>query len=65
MPSRAERRTVVADLDNPDRGRFDPKRVGQPNPHDREPRPEEAPEDIEATRAELEELKRRARCKTA
>jgi hypothetical protein len=65
MPSRAERRTVATDLTDPDRGRFDPARVGRPNPLDQEPRPEVAREDIEATRAELEDLKRRARCKTA
>ena len=64
MPSRADHPTA-ADLSDPDRGRFDPARVGRPNPHDREPRPAVAPEDVEATHAELEELKRRTRRRSA
>ncbi len=47
------------------RGRFDPARFRRPNPEDREPRPEVSPEDVEATRAELDELKRRTRRRTA
>jgi hypothetical protein len=65
MPSRADRPPVAADLTDPDRGRFDPTRAGRPNPHDQEPRPEVAPEDVAATQAELEELKRRTRRKSA
>lgn len=65
MTSRADRPTVAADPSDPTRGRFDPARAGRPNPHDREPRPEVAPEDMEATRAELNELKRRTRRRSA
>jgi hypothetical protein len=65
MPSRVDRPTVAADLSDPERGRLDPARVGRPDPHDREPRPEVAPEDVAATRAELEELKRRTRRRSA
>jgi hypothetical protein len=61
MTSRADRRTVAADLSDPARGRFDPARAGRPDPRDREPRPEVTTEDVEAARAELEELKRRTR----
>lgn len=56
---------IAADLSEPYRGRFDAARVGRPNPNDKEPRPEVTLEDTEATRAELEELKRRARLATA
>jgi hypothetical protein len=65
MTSRADRPTVAADLSDPARGRLDPARVGRPDPRDREPRPKVAPEDVEATRAELTELKRRTRRKSA
>jgi hypothetical protein len=61
MTSRADRRTAVADLADPARGRFDPARGGWPDPRDREPRPEVTTEDVQATRAELEEQKRRTR----
>lgn len=62
MPSRADRPTAAAD---PNRGRFDPARVGQPNPQDQEPRPAVAPEDAEAAHAELEDLKRQTRRRSA
>lgn len=58
MTSRAKR-TVRADLSDPNRGRFDPARIGRPNPNDTEPRPVVSDEDFEATRAELDELRRR------
>ena len=58
-------RTVVVDQSDPNRGRYDPSRVGKPNPADTEPRPPISPEDIEATRAELAELRRRMTRRTA
>jgi uncharacterized DUF497 family protein len=64
MTSRADRRIVAADLSDPARGRFDQARAGRPDPRDREPRPEATPEDVEATRAELDEPKRRTRRRT-
>ena len=58
-------RTVTVDQSDPNRGRFDPSRVGKLNPADTEPRPPISPEDIEATRAELAELRRRMTRRTA
>ncbi len=58
-------RIVVVDQSDPNRGRFDPSRVGQPNPADTEPRPFVSAEDIAATRAELAELRRRMTRRTA
>lgn len=58
-------RTVMVDQSDPDRGRYDPSRVGKPNPADTEPRPPVSAEDIEATRAELAELRRRMTRKSA
>ena len=58
-------RTVVVDQSDPNRGRFDPSRVGKPNPADTEPYPTTSPEVAEATRAELAELRRRMARKTA
>lgn len=58
-------RTVVVDQSDPNRGRYDPSRVGKPNPADTEPRPPVSAEDIEATRAELAELRRRMTRKSA
>ncbi len=46
-------------------GRVVRSRMGRRNPADTEPRPEISPEDIEATRAELAELRRRMTCRTA
>lgn len=66
MTSRDEpERIVRVDLSDPNRGRFDPVRVGKPNPNDKEPRPEVSDEDFEATRAELAELRRRMTRKSA
>lgn len=65
MTSRADRRIVTVDPSAPAPGRFDPARAGRPDPRDREPRPEVTPEDVAATRAELEELKRRTRRRSA
>ena len=58
-------RTVVLDASDPSPGRFDPARFRRPNPADTEPRPAVTPEDIEATRAELDELRRRMTRKSA
>ena len=48
-----DERTVTVDQSDPNRDRFNPSRVGKPNPADTEPRPPIPPKDIEATRAEL------------
>lgn len=58
MSTPAER-VVVADPSDPKQGRYDPARVGKPNPADTEPYPEISDEDREAMRAELAELRRR------
>jgi hypothetical protein len=58
MTSRAD---AEASADRSKQGRFDPARFSRPNPADQEPRPEVTPEDVAATRAELDELKRRTR----
>ena len=58
-------RTVMVDQSDPNRGQYDPSRVGKPNPADTEPRPPVSAEDIEATRAELAELRRRMTRKSA
>ncbi len=55
-------RTVTADQSDPTRGRVDRARMGRRNPADTEPRPPISAEDIEATRAELAELRRRRAC---
>lgn len=55
--------TILASDPNP--GRVDRARMGRRNPADTEPRPVVSPEDIEATRAELAELRRRMTRKTA
>ena len=57
--------SVTVNQADPDRGRYDPNRVGNSNPADTEPYPATNPEDIEATRAELNELRRRMGRKTA
>lgn len=59
------KKIVSADLQDPNRGRFDPKRAGRCNPADREPKPVVTPEDAAATRVELDELKHRMTRKTA
>lgn len=59
-----DERTVVVDQSDPNRGRYDPSRVGKPNPADTEPYPTASPEDVEVTRAELAELRRRKTLKT-
>jgi hypothetical protein len=58
-------RTVTVDQSDPNRGRYDPSRVGKPNPADTEPYPATSPEVAEATRAELAELRRRMTRRTA
>ena len=58
-------RTVVVDQSDPIGGGYDPSRVGMRKPADREPRPPVSAEDIEATRAELAELRRRMTRKSA
>ena len=60
-----DERTVTVDQSNPNRGRYDPNRVGKPNPADTEPYPATSPEVAEATHAELAELRRRMTRKTA
>ena len=55
--------TILASDPNP--GRVDRARMGQRNPADTELRPEVPPEDIEATHAELAELRRRMTRKSA
>ncbi len=58
-------RTVVVDQSDPNRGRIDHSRLGTPHAGDTEPYPVTSPEDIEATRAELAELRRRMTRRTA
>jgi len=55
--------TIPASDLNP--GRVDHARMGRRNPADTEPHPEVPPEDIEATRAELAELRGRMTRKIA
>ena len=55
--------TILASEHTP--GRVDRARMGRRNPADTEPRPEVPPEDIEETRAELAELRRRRTPKSA
>ncbi len=52
-------RMVTIDAADPNPGRVDRSRLGKPNPADTEARPPIPPEDIEATRIELAELRRR------
>ena len=49
--------TILASDRGP--GRVDPSRMGKRNPLDTEPRPPVPQEDIDATRAEVAELRRR------
>ena len=58
-------RLVTIPACDPDPGRVDRARMGRRNPADTEPRPEVPPEDLEATRAELAELRRRMTRRTA
>ena len=60
-----DERTVTVDQSDPNRGRYDPSRVGKPNPADTEPYPATSPEVAAATRTELAELRRRMTRKTA
>ena len=60
-----DERTVTVDQSDPNRGRYDPSRIGKPNPADTEPYPATSPEVAAATRAELAELRRRMTRKTA
>ena len=62
---RRERRMVTILASDPNPGRVDRARMGKRNPADTEPRPSIPPEDIETTRAELAELRRRMTRKTA
>ena len=50
---------MTIDQSDPQPGRVDRSRMGRRNPADTEPRSPVPPEDIEATRAELRELRRR------
>jgi len=56
---------VTVDQSDPSPGRIDRSRFGKPNPADTEPYPATSPEDAEATRAELAELRRRMTRQTA
>jgi hypothetical protein len=58
-------RTVVVDQSDPNRGCIDRSRLETPDPGDTEPYPVPSPEDIEATRAELAELRLRMTRRTA
>ena len=58
-------RLVTIKAGDPDPGRIDRSRFGKPNPTDTEPYPATSPEDAEATRAELAELRRRMTRRTA
>lgn len=62
---RTARRVVTILASDPNPGRVDRTRMDKCNPADTEPRPAVPPEDIEATRAELAELRRRMTRKTA
>lgn len=55
---------LASDQADPDRGRIDRARFGKPNPADTEAYPVTDPADIAATRAELDELRRRMTRKT-
>ena len=56
---------IVLDASDPEPGRFDPARFRRPNPADTEPPPVISAEDFEATRSELNELRRRMSRKRA
>ena len=58
-------RLVTIPASDPNPGRVDRSRMGRRNPADTEPRPPISAEDIEATRAELAELRRRMTRRTA
>ena len=58
-------RLVTITASDPTPGRVDRARMGRRNPADTEPRPPIPAEDIEATRAELAELRRRRTPKRA
>ena len=59
----ANQRIVLVDVSDPNRGRFGPARFRRPNPDDKASHPIAAPENVEATRAELDELRRRGLCR--
>ncbi len=59
------KRMVTINANDPNPGRIDRSRFGKPNPADTEPYPAITPEDAEATRAELAELRRRMTRRTA
>lgn len=59
------KRLVTILASDPSPGRVDRARIGWRNPADTEPRPEVSPKDIEATRTELAELRRRMTRKSA
>lgn len=58
-------RLVTILASDPDPGRVDRARMSRRNPGDAKPRPEVPPEDIEATRTGLAELRRRMTRKSA
>lgn len=65
LPGTPGTRLVTILASDPDPGRVDRSRMGRRNSADTEPRPPVPPEDIEATRAELAELRRRMTRRTA
>ena len=60
-----DERTVTVDQSDPNRGRYDPSRVGKPNPADTEPYLATSSEVAQVTRAELAELHQRMTRKIA
>jgi hypothetical protein len=64
-PNTPGARLVTILASDPQPGRVDRSRMGRRNPADTEPRPPIPLEDIEATRAELAELRRRMTPRTA
>ena len=59
------KRLVTLLASDPQPGRVDRARMGRRNPADTEPHPPSSAKDIEATRAELAELRRRMTRRTA
>ena len=64
-PDEPAERVVIVDASDPSPGRFDPARFRNPVPNPEDPYPEITEEDRAATRAELDELRRRMTRKSA
>lgn len=65
MTSRSEFDRKAAEAHDAGRGRIDPERLRRRHPDDHEARPEVSGADAAATKAELDELKRRTRRRSA